>query len=98
MDVIESYDGTIEPGLENINEQFDKSRLEETCVLVDRDNCLVTHRKDKPRSYKVNLSHSATPTRPLSLSQSSLSLTKYFLIEKDSESFLFEEVSKEAGV
>ncbi|XP_057460512.1 uncharacterized protein LOC130751009 [Actinidia eriantha] len=55
VDVIENDDGTIEPGLENINEQFDKSRLEETCVLVDRDNCLVTHRKDKPRSYKKKI-------------------------------------------
>lgn len=52
IDVIENDDCIVDLEMETI-EQFEESKLEETCVLVDRENFShVTCTKDKPRSYK----------------------------------------------
>ncbi|GMP54756.1 hypothetical protein CsSME_00019818 [Camellia sinensis var. sinensis] len=54
LDLVES-NGIAEPRIDII-EQFDDSKLEETCVLVDRDKlCIISNTEDKPRSYKKKI-------------------------------------------
>ncbi|XP_059665072.1 uncharacterized protein LOC132311254 isoform X2 [Cornus florida] len=54
MDVIENS-VIVEPGIETI-EQFDTSKIEETCVLVDRDKLyFVSHGDGKHRTYKIKI-------------------------------------------
>ncbi|CAN4103256.1 unnamed protein product [Withania somnifera] len=49
-----SKDDSIESELE-IVEKFDESKLEETCVLVEKDRIHVPHGPVKPKSYKKQL-------------------------------------------